>query len=187
MSLRRDALDELRGKGPDAEVKRTDATSLYGVPLLRGGIFAAAKMRRTTNQSIVTATDTIVGFDVKVYDNWDSETQGSEKILDLSANKIEIRRAGIYQVSAHVAWDGDNSGDYRQASIRKNGAFLTRNQTWVGTGSANSRPTNEINEPIALVRGDDITLLVKHNRGINLNIVAEGESPYLAVTWIALP
>ena len=187
MSLRRDALDELRGKGPDAGVKRTDAGSLYGVPLLKGGIFLAAKMRRGSAQSIVTGTNTLVIFDVKVYDNWDSETQGSEKILDLGANKIEIRRAGIYQVSARIVWDDLNFGDIRQASIQKNGAFLARNQTWIGTQDALSRPTNEINEPVALVRGDDLTLHVLHNRGINLDIFSEGESPYLAVTWMALP
>lgn len=188
--MRRDPLDELRGKGPDAEVKRTDATSLYGVPLLRGGIFMAAKMRRSVLQSIPTGVDTLVVFDTKMYDNWDKETQGNEKMLDLANEKIEIRRAGIYGVSARVVWDGDDlSADLLQLTVKVNGGVMGRAQAWIGTGNASlSFPTCAVNEPLVLVRGDDISMSVLHNRsGAPMNIIVEGETPYLAATWQALP
>ena len=188
MPLRRDALDGLNTRSPDAEVKRTDATSLYGAPLLRGGVFMAAKMRRSVSQSISNGVNTKVDFNVKVYDNWDKETQANEKMLDFATEKIEIRRAGIYWVSARVVWDDPNAGDVRQCSIQKNGVFIARDQAWVGAGNAAlSVPVCKINEPMALVRGDDLSLHVLHNRGESLSILAEGESPYLAVTWMALP
>lgn len=190
MAVRRDPIDKLRGKGPDAEVKRTDATSLYGVSLLRGGIFMAAKMRRAAPQNIPTGTDTLVTFNTKVYDNWDKETQGNEKMLDLAAEKIEIRRAGIYWVSARVVWDGnDLSADILQLMVKVNGAVMGRAQAWIGTGNATlSFPTCAVNEPLALVRGDDLSMSVLHNRsGASMNLVVEGQSPYLAATWQALP
>ena len=188
MGLRRDALDMLRGKGPDAEVKRTDADSINGLPLLRGGIFLAAKMRRSVFQVITAGSDTLVDFNITVYDNWDKETQGNEKMLDLATEKIEIRRAGIYWVSARVVWDDPNGGDIRQLTVKVNGSVMCRSQGWIGTGNATlSFPTCEVNEPLALVRGDDLSMTVLHNRGSNLNIIAEGQTPYLAATWQALP
>lgn len=190
MPLRRDPIDELRGRGPDAGIKRTDATSQYGVPLLRGGIYPAAKMRRSTLQTIATGTDTPVAFNTKIYDNWDKETQGNEKMLDLATEKIEIRRAGIYWVSARVVWDGDDlSVDLLQLTVKVNGGVMGRSQSWIGSGNASlSFPTNEINEPLALVRGDDLSMSVLHNRsGASMNIIAEGQTPYLAATWQALP
>lgn len=190
MATRRDPIDELRGKGPDAGVKRTDATSLYGVPLLRSGIFMAAKMRRTVLQSIPTLTDEAVNYNEKIYDNWDKETQGNEKMLDLATNKIEIRRAGIYWVSARVVWDGDDlSVDLLQLTVKVNGAVMCRGQAWKGTGNpVLSFPTCEVNEPIPLVRGDDLSASVLHNRSsASMNIIVEGQTPYLAATWQALP
>ncbi len=187
MSFRRDALDMLRGKGPDADVKRTDADSLNGVPLLRGGIFCAAKMRRETLQSIPSGADTLVAFSTKIYDNWDRETKGNEKMVDTGAEKIEIRRAGIYWVSARVVWDDPNGGNIRQLTVKVNGGVMCRAQGWIGTGNATlSLPTCEVNEPLALVRGDDLSMTVLHDRGSNLNILVEGETPYLAATWQAL-
>ncbi len=190
MGLRRDALDALRQRAVDAEIKGTDANTMMGVPILRGGIFPAAKMRRSVLQTITTGNDTLVVFDVKVYDNWDKETQGNEKMLDLVNEKIEIRRAGIYLVQARVKWDGDDlSADLLQLTVKLNGALIARSQAWIGTGNTVlSFPTCEINEPLALVRGDDLTMTVLHNRvAASMNIIVEGQTPYLAATWQALP
>ncbi|KKN32731.1 hypothetical protein LCGC14_0810750 [marine sediment metagenome] len=191
MALRRDAFEALKPRSVDDELKRSDAASLSGVPLLRFGVFCAAKISRTGVQTIPEVADTKILFNVVEYDNYAVETNSQELMAVIGGSAgITVQRAGIYMVCARALWDGDGTADgvVRQLSIRKNTAFIARDQTWIGAGNALNVPTNRIAEPFALVRGDLIEAYVFHDRDPNasLGLVSEGESSFLSVHWVAL-
>lgn len=136
------------------------------------------KIGRTVDQTIPYNVATGVGFDSELSDN-----DGMHDTVT-NNNRITIRTAGIYTVSAAVNYAGDSSG-YRQIAIRKNGTdeavdrkiFASSLPSWLAVS---------INIECAV--GDYIELFAYHTVVAGLNIVrVAGSSPILTAAKIGSP
>lgn len=140
-------------------------------------LFKGAQVKRTTTQSITTATPTMV--------NWDAEDYDTDAVHDNATNNTRLSvptGTGIVKVivGACVEWADNSTGD-RTISIEKNGAgafqgastkFRTsKNQSWECVYSA----------PVAVTAGTDyFEIEVTQTSGAGLNIVNGSH------TWAAL-
>lgn len=146
-----------------------------GLSLSAGALTASAKasamMRRTSAQSIPSATMTKVDFDFEDYDNGG--------IADPTTNnRFDIVTTGIYAI--HAAWQSGGSPTVHQCSIYLNGSAIANSVfTDASTGSTFS---NEVTAVRSLTAGDYLEFYVFQNTGSNQNTVTTaGQQPRMEV------
>lgn len=142
--------------GEFAELPATDVLKQIGVYAYR-----------TTNISVVNNTSTVVGFDEH---NANFTTGMHDKVTNNS--RLTAVREGWHRIVANVRWDNANAGETttRQVHIRKNGTGAA------GVARICSIPADGADHggvwDIYLIVGDYIELLVTHQHGSNLLLIA---------------
>lgn len=135
-------------------------------------VASAARVYRTTNQSITTATLTALSpdtldFDTDVY--WAAGTP----------TRLTAPRAGKYTVGCSILWDSSTTGN-RSVYVVKNGVTGTR---LAGEQmAANASGILNIATTLNLVAGDYVEFYVNQNSGGSVNVVATEQ---ITQIWIA--
>lgn len=190
MALRPEPWDALRRDTADAQrPRRGDAASIRGKGLLASGIFEAARIRATSDQTgIASAGEVTVAFDTTDYDTCADEVGGHAdfSMADLSNNRLVCRAPGVYDTIAGVRWVADSVGIAPVIlQLKVNGTtFKTKTHHWVN--SATFGTATDISCPIPLDAGDLVTLTAIQLTGINQAIEAILSEPFLAMTWAAM-
>jgi hypothetical protein len=93
-----------------------EATGLKWAAPAAGGSFAGVRVRKSTNQSIANATETVITFDTETFD--------TDAYHDNSTNSgrltVPAGKAGYYSIYFCIQWDVNATGD-REISLYING------------------------------------------------------------------
>jgi hypothetical protein len=93
-----------------------EATGLKWSAPAAGGSYAGVRVRKSANQSIANATETVITFDVETYD--------TDAYHDNSTNSgrltVPAGKAGYYSIYFCIQWDVNATGD-REVSLFING------------------------------------------------------------------
>jgi hypothetical protein len=122
----------------------------------------AAKMTRTTTQSISNNTGTKIAYDTVEFDTYASRTEGA--MASASNDEFTIRKAGLYRVEAKLNWPGNATG-YRSMRIVKNGTTI--NAMYI-VGSSAASQTTHISDTLLLAVNDVIQFHCFQNSGGSL-------------------
>lgn len=127
----------------------------------------AARVHRTTNQSITNATETAIAFDNERFD--------TDVIHDNVTNnsRLTCKTAGIYSIGAHIQFAGSAAGT-RQVFIRVNGTTeIARVQ------QINPPAVDERLSPVTLYQlavNDYVEVVVNQSSGGSLDVEVLGNS-----------
>lgn len=152
----------------DIQNLATDVEAAIRVP--------AARVNRSTSQSIPTGVSTAVSF---TGENYDTDT-----IHDVSANqsRLTCRTAGIYNVGFHVLWGSTAGGTVRSCVIRENGVNdLLQVENGLGKTLSGS-------VTLALSVNDFLEVFAFHDAGVNVSVLAfTGQAPAFWMTRVGKP
>ena len=135
----------------------------------------ATRVRRTTNQSISDATDTVVNWETAAYDDpgmYDSGTPG----------RLTVTEDGKYHLSAGVTFAASSGGQQRSIWFIRNGS--------TGTIYAKARITspsgavqNHLHASIDmdLAAGDYVTVYCHQDSGGALNVIGADHNTFFAI------
>lgn len=138
---------------------------------IEAGITAAhfqpsARAFHSVNQAITTATITALAFDSE---RFDTDTIHS---TSASTSRLTCKTAGKYMIVGNVLWEIVAAGTFREAFIRLNGATYIANQCQPPTSGGIANMVCSTLYDLAV--NDYVELLVQHDRGANLNVLAVG-------------
>lgn len=137
------------------------------------------RVRRTASQTITTATTTQIAFDAEDFD--------TDTMHDTATNntRITIKTAGVYLVTATVAWASNATGS-RQAFFHLNGSNTTGTgpKAYASTAGVVGTPGDTITAIAPLAVNDYIELSVRQDSGGNLDV--EGGDDYYKVSMSAI-
>ncbi len=127
------------------------------------GLYTAtysAKVRQSTVQDIVTATQTTV--------NWNTEVWDTHDLHDNSTNnqRLTAPHPGKYMVTGSIEWENNSNGN-RYLYLLLNGTIKTQLAR-----AANGKSTININELYELIKGDYLHIDVYQDSGSNKHIRA---------------
>jgi len=136
----------------------------------------------TATVAITTATWTAVAF--ASADAFDSDTMHDPAVTN---TRITINTAGIYLITGRVEFAVSNTGTYREAGIRKNGTVFLDVDRQIPNATLGPRLRPGIVQNF--IATDYVELVVRHDVGANLNIVADGTGiyPSLSAVWLGKP
>lgn len=127
--------------------------------------FVGCKVRRTTTQSVATATSTAVTFTAEDFDT----NAFHDLVTNPSRLTVPAGLGGYYHVGATIPFEGFGSGDtIRMAIIRLNGGAVVHDAaSAVATGQGTTATPSTI---LNLVAGDYLDVAAYHEWGGSLNI-----------------
>lgn len=134
----------------------------------------AAKIIRTTTQSVNSSTATALSCDSSVL-----STGTSTGMVNLGANptRITIVDPGIYSIKGFAGWAANTTG-VRAYNLRKNGVTVISSSVIPTVSGAGNAPSMTLQGWESLIAGDYLELIVSQDSGIALNIAAGA--------WLAL-
>jgi hypothetical protein len=155
----------LRGGAPDSDV----TLSLAPIP--------AARVRSATVLSIPDNTLTMVPFDTVEFDT-------AALFNPVSSTRLTAPLAGIYTVSAHVAWPLSTQGS-RDMYIEANIGIVFQAIASSSLPASNVGQTEQsISTIVQLSAGDYIQLEVRQNSGGPDGLEVSDHSPTLTMAWL---
>jgi hypothetical protein len=176
--------DTLSGGGlaaPDLRANSVGSSEVTNGSLGTGELshsIPAARVTRSSAQSIPDSLNTSLAFDQERYD-----TAG---VHDNTTNNSRLTApvTGIYAVTAQFTWGGSAGPGSRFAGLMKNGSTLiARSQELAGDDDEN------ITTQVRLAAGDYVEVLVLQTSGGNLTVagngVAQEITPEFSMTWLA--
>lgn len=142
------------------------------------GISGASRVRgtKTTVQTIVTVTNTVVQWNVKDYDNLNE--------FDAVTNyRFTATKAGYYAVygsllSASVAWA---AGAYWTLMVRKNGTEYIQGYRNIKDAARTDYFPSTVYTQLSLAANDYIEFLIRHNRSSDTNTYAASDFNHFAI------
>lgn len=140
----------------------------------------ACKVRRATDQTIVTATATAVSFSTAVF----NPNAMAEFVTN--PTRITITKAGLYHFNAGVVWAAGSTG-VRTLQFKRTGVA----GTFFGQVNAAAPATGTGIQSLDSIFGCDVAdyveLIATHTQGSDLAITADttAHSPYMAAVLIA--
>ena len=178
--------DPLRDRHPVAQKRRTrfSASSLRGVRLLPKGIFPAASIKATGNQSINNSQTKVVNFDTVNYDppGDDGESHADALMAVVATERLIIRYTGFYTIVGTVAFASNSTG-FRLLALSVNGLGVMDSIRNAVSGTYTAMSVQMLRH---LDVDDYIRLSVFQNSGGALNLLAQQDYPVLAAAWVAL-
>jgi hypothetical protein len=146
------------------------------------GAIPAARVEKSSNQSIPTNVGTILNFDTETFD--------SAGIHDNTTNNSRLTAPidGVYEVSAGVFWDDATESGARAISLIENGAPCAggckAESVWPDTGTA-FQTVQSVSTVLKLNAGDYMEALAAQGSGGPLPALgAPRSSTFLAMTWV---
>jgi hypothetical protein len=127
----------------------------------------AARVYNSANISINASTFTALTFNSERYDN------GSLHSTSANTGRLTAPITGLYLIGASVEWAGNTTGD-RFASIQLNGATTIARVAQRANAGAGNTVTQEPGCPYQLTAGDYVEVVVIHDAGVALNVLASG-------------
>lgn len=119
----------------------------------------AARLERSTNQTISAGTVTTVSWETAVFDN-----TGGSMWSSGSPTLLTLPEAGIYAVIAGIQWVANNTGE-RRVQIRVGGALLGINRV-----PATNESEGTVATLVSVSGSSDITCEVEQKSGSSLDI-----------------
>ena len=176
--------DTLSGGGlaaPDLRANSVGSSEVTNGSLGTGELshsIPAARVTRSSAQSIPDSLNTSLAFDQERYDTagvHDNTTNNSRLTAPVTA---------IYAVTAQFTWGGSAGPGSRFAGLMKNGSTLiARSQELAGDDDEN------ITSQVRLAAGDYVEVLVLQTSGGNLTVagngVAQEITPEFSMAWLA--
>jgi hypothetical protein len=137
----------------------------------------ACRVRRTTPQSVPTATETAVTFDAERYD---TDTMHSTASL---TSRVTFTTAGVYDVDGGVSFAANGTG-LRQVGIRLNGTTYLK-LVLTAVAAAGSSTILSVSTTYKFAAADYVELVVYQSSGGGLDVETAGSySPEFAATWL---
>lgn len=145
--------------GSDGFQLVADSAETTGLKWVQGGIFKGARVRRTTNQAVATATFTPISFDTTFYNVGGIWSAGSPTRLTAPVD-------GYYEVKGQVRW-ANNTTNTRGLWFQKNGTGNRIQGVYAPAMNSLEQSTSTV---IQLTAGDYIEVLAYQDSGGSLNI-----------------
>jgi hypothetical protein len=144
------------------------------------GPVPGAKLQHSVNQTIPDNVDTAVVFDTELRDTGNLHNS-------TNPSRLTASKAGVYLISANIAWTDADVDGARTIKILKNGGTpdLAREITVPSAGGRNRYQAIATQE--ALGKGDYVEVFVQQNSGSPGTVFANSVSgaPHFEMTWIA--
>ena len=136
----------------------------------------AARVTRSSTQSIPHNTSTPLAFDTERYDTAAIHSTGA------NTSRLTAPVDGIYAVTAQVRWQGD--AGQRALSLRRNGGnYIASTSDLLPSAYALAQ---EVTTQVRLQAGDFVEAEVFQGSGVALNVLQTGEyTPEFSMTWLA--
>ena len=148
------------------------------------GTIPAARVKKSSNQSIPNSTKTKLTFDNESFD--------TAALHDTSVNNTRLTApiSGVYQVNAGVTWTAGPTAGVRIAFVAVNGGCTGAPADLTGCfGGASQSPAGPnrthqtISELLKLTAGDFVEVTAAHNAGAPIGVEAVEET-FLAMNWV---
>ena len=179
--VRNDTLSSGGLTAPDLRANSVGSSEVTNGSLGTGELshaIPAARVTRTSAQSIPDSLNTSLAFDQERYD--------AAGVHDNATNNSRLTApvTGIYAVTAQFTWGGSAGAGSRFAGVMKNGSTLiARSQELAGDDDEN------ITTQVLLAAGDYVEVQVLQTSGGTLPIAANGLAqqitPEFSMTWLA--
>jgi hypothetical protein len=179
--VRNDTLSSGGLTAPDLRANSVGSSEVTNGSLGTGELshaIPAARVTRTSAQSIPDSLNTSLAFDQERYD-----TAG---LHDNATNNSRLTApvTGIYAVTAQFTWGGSAGAGSRFAGVMKNGSTLiARSQELAGDDDEN------ITTQVLLLAGDYVEVVVLQTSGGSLAVAANGLAqqitPEFSMAWLA--
>lgn len=134
---------------------------------------------RTSNQSIATGTPTALTWNA-------TDVFDTDSMHDTSSNtsRITFTHAGVYHITASIAWDVNNAG-LRQTWLNLNGAATALDYGVDNAPSATKESYGRVTALYKASASDYVEVMVNQNSGGNLNVL--GTSATLSSGSVSAP
>jgi hypothetical protein len=145
------------------------------------GTIPAARATKTTVQSIPTAQATALTFDDEDFD-----TGRPFGLHSPTTNNTRLTApiSGVYQVSAGVGWDDNDTGN-RILGLRLNGgACCPSAASFMLAATSGFETRQNVSDMLKLSAGDFIEAMAEQTSGGNLSAVNSIGSTFFAMAWI---
>jgi len=179
--VRNDTLSSGGLTAPDLRANSVGSSEVTNGSLGTGELshaIPAARVTRTSAQSIPDSLNTSLAFDQERYD--------AAGVHDNATNNSRLTApvTGIYAVTAQFTWGGSAGAGSRFAGVMKNGSTLiARSQELAGNDDEN------ITTQVLLAAGDYVEVVVLQTSGSSLTVAANGLAqqitPEFSMTWLA--
>ncbi len=179
--VRNDTLSSGGLTAPDLRANSVGSSEVTNGSLGTGELshaIPAARVTRTSAQSIPDSLNTSLAFDQERYD--------ATGVHDNATNNSRLTApvTGIYAVTAQFTWGGSAGAGSRFAGVVKNGSTLiARSQELAGDDDEN------FTTQVLLAAGDYVEVQVLQTSGGNLPVAANGLAqqitPEFSMTWLA--
>ena len=165
------------------------ALSAARMAVIESGIYEAhlapaVRVYHSANQAITTSTPTALAFNSE---RFDIVANAADTQHDTVTNnsRLTCRYAGKYQITGNVQWESNTSGEFRQLQILLNGGTTIAEHMSRPTGTSGHARTT-VTTLYDLAVNDYVQLVVQHDRGANLNVVANiATSPEFMMVRVA--
>jgi len=179
--VRNDTLSSGGLTAPDLRANSVGSSEVTNGSLGTGELshaIPAARVTRTSAQSIPHSLNTSLAFDQERYD--------AAGVHDNATNNSRLTApvTGIYAVTAQFTWGGSAGAGSRFAGVVKNGSTLiARSQELAGDDDEN------ITTQVLLAAGDYVEVVVLQTSGSSPTVAANGLAqqitPEFSMTWLA--
>jgi hypothetical protein len=135
-----------------------------------------ARVYRSGNQSIATATNTVVVYDNSRYNN-PGASGGTNPWANPNLSRLTVPAggAGLYAIFATILFEAAAAGVQRQATLLLNSATqIDVAEPGAAAAAGNGNPGLTLYTEYQLVAGDYIEVNVVHDRGVALNVLSLG-------------
>lgn len=150
--------------------------TVAGLTVRVSGLGAGARVYNNANLSISTGTFTALTFNSERYDNGDLHSTSS------NTGRLTAPVTGLYLIGASVEWDGNTTGDRFATILLNGGTTIARVSQRANAGAGNTTGQEPVC-PYYLVAGDYVEVVVIHDAGVSLNVLATAS--YSPEFWMA--
>jgi hypothetical protein len=133
-------------------------------------IMAACRVRHNANQTIVTGTDTVLAFNTEDYDT----DTFHDTVTNNNRLTIPAGLAGKYRIWCMITWGVVADTTWRALTVRLNGSTPIGRLAHTNTNSASFPLVQNMSFTWNMAAGDYVELQVNHQRGANLDVLADG-------------
>lgn len=157
----------------------TDGVDLFAIGSMAASVGTiAARVSRSTNQNVATATDVAIDFDGVNSDAWGMWASGA------NSARITCKVPGRYMAVGQATFEANATG-FRRLIIEKDGTSSVGRVDAISIGGGSAMWVNVTSQPFDMAAGEYVRLIARQNSGGTIQVINSSTfSPSLSLIYL---